>query len=311
MPALGMDLGGTKLSAALVSDHRAISEITTVPTPSGPENIIEMILALIRKFQDETTLAGVGIATAGIVDCTTGAIMGSTPNIDGWTGTELKKIIEAKTMLPVHVDNDGNASTYGDTAVLGLQDKACVVGITIGTGIGAGIVIYGRPYRGASWAAGEVGHLRLTLGNQRLCTCGLYDCWEEYGAGRGLITTTRELLVGHTVSQTELARSPETLTTRAITAAAASGDIIAGKAISIWHEHLAAGMVNIAQILNPDTFILSGGMSNVVDLELLTDLVKDRCLQPVGDVLTICKSELGHYAGIIGAAQVVLDGMVV
>ncbi len=311
MPALGMDLGGTKLSAALVADSKAISEITTVPTPKGPENIIEMILALIRKFQDETTLTGVGIATAGIVDCTTGAIMGSTPNIDGWTGTELKKIIEVKTMLPVHVDNDGNAATYGDAAALGLQDQACVIGITIGTGIGAGILIYGRPYRGTSWAAGEVGHLRLTLGNNRLCTCGFYDCFEEYAAGRGLIKTAQELLAGHTASQTALAQDPQSLTTRDITAAAKTGDIIANKALQQWHEHLAAGLINIAQILNPDTFILSGGMSNVVDLELLTDLVKDRCLPTIADALTIRKSELGHYAGIIGAAQVVLDGRTV
>ena len=119
MPALGIDLGGTKLCAALVSERHAVSELVTVPTPSGPENIIEAIFGLIRQFQDKTVLTGVGIATAGIVDCTTGNILGSTPNIDGWAGTPLKQIIEAKTMLPVHVDNDGNAATYGDASALG------------------------------------------------------------------------------------------------------------------------------------------------------------------------------------------------
>ncbi|HEY9758485.1 MAG TPA: ROK family protein [Oculatellaceae cyanobacterium] len=311
MPALGMDLGGTKLSAALVSGGRPVSDLVSVPTPSGPEKIIEAILELIARFQAETVLSGVGIATAGIVEGTTGNIVGSTPNIDGWTGTPLKKTIEARTMLPVNVENDGNASTYGDVAALGLHDKTCVVGVTIGTGIGAGLVISGRPYRGASWAAGEVGHLRLTLGNKRLCSCGLYDCWEEYGSGRGLIGTTRELLAGVTAEQTDLARAPEKLTTRDITSAAEAGDIIASKALHTWHEHLAAGFVNIAQILNPDTFILSGGMSNVVDLELLTDLVKDRCLVPIADALEIHKSSLGHFAGIVGAAQVLLDGVAV
>jgi glucokinase len=311
MPALGMDLGGTKLSAALVSGNEPISELVSVATPSGPENIINAILDLIKQFQSKTTLTGVGIATAGIVDCTTGSIIGSTPNIDGWTGTPLKQIIENKTMLPVHVDNDGNASTYGDALALGVHDKACVVGVTIGTGIGAGLIVYGRPYRGASWAAGEVGHLRLSLDNKRLCTCGLYDCWEEYGSGRGLITTTRELLQGHSADQTELARNPAELTTRAITSAAQEGDIIASRAIEIWHEHLSAGLVNIAQIMNPDVFILSGGMSQVVDLELLTDLVKDRCLPPIGNALEFHKSPLGHFAGIVGAAMVVLDGIMV
>jgi glucokinase len=309
MPALGMDLGGTKLSAALVSGGQPISDLISVSTPAGPEKIIEAILDLIARFQQETVLAGVGIATAGIVEGTTGNIIGSTPNIDGWTGTPLKKTIEHRTMLPVNVENDGNASTYGDVAALRLHDKTCVVGVTIGTGIGAGLVINGRPYRGASWAAGEVGHLRLTLGNKRLCSCGLYDCWEEYGAGRGLIAAARELLVGVTAEQTELARAPEKLTTRDITSAAEAGDIIASKALHTWHEYLAAGFVNIAQILNPDTFILSGGMSNVVDLDLLTDLVKDRCLPPIADVLELHKSSLGHFAGIVGAAQVLLDGI--
>lgn len=311
MPALGIDLGGTKLSAALVLDNGPVSELVSVATPKGPENIINAILSLIASFQEKTVLTGVGIATAGIVDCSNGNIVGSTPNIDGWTGTPLKKIIETKTMLPVHVDNDGNASTYGDAAALGLQEKACVVGVTIGTGIGAGLLIYGRPYRGATWAAGEVGHLRLSLENRRLCTCGLYDCWEEYGSGRGLIKTCRELLQDRSADQTDLAKNPSELTTRMITSAAESGDMIASRAIEIWHEHLSAGLVNIAQILNPDVFILSGGMSQVVDLELLTDLVKDRCLQPIGDALEIQKSPLGHYAGIVGAAQVVLDGIMV
>ncbi len=141
MPALGIDLGGTKLSAALVLDHQVISEPITIPTPSGSENIINAILDLIAKFQETSVLSGVGIATAGIVDCRTGSVMDSTPNIPGWSGTPVKKIIESKTMLPVHVENDANAATYGDAMAMGLKDKTCVVGITIGTGIGGGIMI--------------------------------------------------------------------------------------------------------------------------------------------------------------------------
>ena len=164
--------------------------------------------------------------------------------------------------------------------------------MTVGTGIGAGLLIHGRPYRGATWAAGEVGHLRLALDNKRLCTCGLYDCFEEYAAGRGLVQTTRELLLGHTAAQTALAKNPAALTTWDITMAQDMGDIIARRAIEIWHQHLSAGLVNIAQILNPDVFILSGGMRKVIDLDLLTDLVKDRCLPPIGDALEIVKSPL-------------------
>jgi glucokinase len=307
MPAVGMDLGGTKLSAALVLDNHVVSEPITVPTPHGPQNIIAAILDLIAKFQEKSVLAGVGIATAGVVDCTTGTILGSTPNIPGWTGTAVKNLIESKTILPVHVENDGNAATYGDAGAMGLKEKTCVIGITIGTGIGGGIMIDGRPYRGSHWSAGEVGHLRIALENKRLCTCGMYDCWEEYGSGRGLIKTCQEMLLGVTPEQSALAENPSQMTTHSITAAAEAGDIVAQKALNKWHEHLAAGLVNLAHVLNPDCFILSGGMSEIVDYELITELVKDRCLSTIGDDLVIHKTLLGHFAGIIGAAQVVLD----
>lgn len=310
MPVLGIDLGGTKLSCALVSDCRVLGEAVTVATPHGPDKIVEAILALIQQFQEKTVFAGVGIATAGIVDCVGGNILGSTPNIDGWTGVSLKHILEARTMLPVHVDNDGNAAIYGDMQAMGLRNKVCVIGVTIGTGIGAGIVINGRPYRGAAWAAGEVGHMRIALDNTRLCTCGMYDCWEEYGSGRGMIKTCKELLNGITSEQSSLAQDPAAITTRTIVAAAQAGDIIAQKAVARWHEHLSVGLVCLAYTLNPDSFILSGGLSEVIDYDLLTDLVKDRCLPVIADVVEIRKSALGKHAGIIGAAQVVLDGII-
>ena len=306
-PALGIDLGGTKLSAALISNGAVKSDLVSVATPNGPEKIIQAILDLITLFQEKSMLTGVGVATAGVVDCRTGTIMGSTPNIPGWTGTPLKKIIEQKTMLPVHVDNDGNAATYGDAFAMDLMDKSCVVGITIGTGIGGGLIINGRPFRGASWAAAEVGHMRISIDNKRLCSCGMFDCWEEYGAGRGLVTTCKEQLVGVSAEQSQLAASIDGLTTRMISDAAAQNDMVACKAMNIWHSHLAAGMVNIAHILNPDCFIVSGGMANIVDFDLLTELVMDRCLSTISESLTIHKSKLGSYAGIIGAAQVVLD----
>src|ERR1700728_1556746 len=168
MPAVGIDLGGTKLSAAVVVDSKVVSPPRTVPTPQGPDNIVNALVDLIKQFQGEYTLAGVGIATAGIVNIETGDIIGSTGNLPGWAGTPLKSLIESKTMLPVLVDNDANAAAYGDTLALGLTSAKCVVGVTLGTGIGTGIVIDGKPYRGGNWGAGECGHMRISLDNKRL-----------------------------------------------------------------------------------------------------------------------------------------------
>ncbi len=306
MPALGIDLGGTKLSAAVVSDFKVISEPRTVPTPHGADNIVSAIVDLIKSFQNEHVLAGAGIATAGVVDPTTGNILGSTGNLPGWEGTPLKTLIESRTMLPIQVDNDANAAAYGDTLAMRMEDKECVIGVTLGTGIGTGIIMRGKVYRGAHLAAAEGGHMRISLGNQRFCTCGLFDCWEEYGSGRGLVATTKELLPGVTSAQSELANHVEFLTTRMITAAADNGDIIAQKGMNIWHQHLAAGIASLAHILDPECFIISGGLSSVVDFELLREMVIDRCMPRYAESVQILHSELGIYAGIIGAAHEVL-----
>jgi glucokinase len=212
-------------------------------------------------------------------------------------------------MLPVFVDNDANAAAYGDALSMGFTDATCVIGITLGTGIGTGIVIHGRPYRGANWTGGECGHIRINLGNKRLCTCGFFDCWEAYGSGRGLVATCRELLENLTPKQTKLAADPASVTTRMITAAADDGDVVARKSIEIWHEHVSVGLANLANSFNPDAFILSGGMSKVVDIELLKEKVADRTLPTSMNKLRLEKSTLGDFAGIIGAAQSALDSI--
>ena len=288
-----------------------VADSRTVPTPEGPENIVNAIVELIHGFQNDFAVAGVGIATAGVVNCNTGEVIGSTGNLPGWAGTPLKQLVEGKTMLSVFVDNDANAAAYGDALSMGLTGATCVIGVTLGTGIGTGIVIHGKPYRGANWTAGECGHFRINLENKRLCTCGFFDCWEAYGSGRGLVATCRELLANVTPRQTKLAADPASVTTRMITQAADDGDVTARKAVELWHDHVSVGLANLANSFNPDAFILSGGMSKVVDIELLREKVADRVLPTAMSKLRFEKSTLGDFAGIIGAAQNALDGIAI
>lgn len=314
LPALGIDLGGTKIRAALVKDGRVVSQPRQIATPNGADNIIKGIVDLVQAFQNDGNeaqfgIAGVGIATAGIVDCNTGEILGSTGNLPGWSGTALKKVIESQILLPVHVDNDANAAAYGEASARGLMHSNCVVAVTLGTGIGGGLVINGKMFRGAHWAGGEIGHLRLNLGNKRLCTCGLFDCWEAYGSGRGLAATGRDILSGLSAEQTPLAKDIEGLTTHAIVEAARNGDIVGQRILHMWHEHVAAGMASLAHILDPDLFVVTGGLADCVDFALLQEMVVDRVLPRIGEKMTIHKSELEGLAGIIGAAQLVLDNL--
>ncbi len=306
LPALGIDLGGTNIRAAAVRDNEIITEAQRIPTPEGRDNIVKGILDLIGKFQEDV-FVGVGIATAGIVNGDTGEIIGSTGNIPGWSGTPLKQVLESKLGIPVHVENDANAAGYAEARIPELKRKRCVVTVTLGTGIGGGIVMHGRLFRGANWAGGEVGHIKIAQGNKRLCTCGLFDCWEAYGSGRGVIQTAQEMLVGITEDKTPLAKDTDEITTYAIFDAADSGDIIAQKIVERWHEHITHGLVNIAHILNPDCFVITGGLSENVNFELLHEMVVDRCLPRVGDAVEIRQSSLQGQAGIIGAAQFVID----
>lgn len=310
MPVLGIDLGGTKLSCAMILDNKIVSEVRKVPTPKGAGKIIEAILKLISDFQKDNLIGGVGIATAGIVNVETGEILGSTGNLPGWEGTPIKTIIEQQTMLPVHVENDANAAAYGETHVANLSKKACVCVVTLGTGIGGGIVVFGKLFRGAHWAAGEVGHIKVAMDNRRLCTCGLFDCWEAFGSGKGFLATSKEILTQVNKEQSELAQLADTVTVELVIENAQSGDIVAQRIVQTWHEHVVSGMVSLAHTLDPDCFLVSGGMSKFVNYDLLRELFVDRTLPRIAEKVEILPAQLGTDAGIIGAARLVVDAII-
>lgn len=309
IPAIGIDLGGTKMLAGLVSNSKLIGKPVRVPTPKGPDNIVKALLDLINHFQKDNLVFGVGIATAGIVNPESGEVVGSTGNLPGWEGTALKHIIQGKTALRTQVENDANAAAYGEVHAAGLGYKTCVMMITLGTGIGGGIIMDGKLYRGAHFAGGEVGHLKISMDNKRRCTCGLWDCWETYGAGRGLVATGWELLSGVSEDQSKLASKRDNLTVQDIVDAAQAKDMLAQKAIYQYHEHIAVGMSSLCHTLDPDCFLITGGMSKFVDLNLIKELVTDRTLPRIAERLEIHPSSLGENAGMIGAGQLVLDAV--
>lgn len=307
--AVGVDLGGTKIRAAIIEAGKVIGEPIQVPTPENPSEIMDALVGLIGQF-GERSYSAIGIATAGVVDCNTGEVVGSTGNLPGWAGTKIKEVIEAKTGLPTHVENDANAAAYGEAQVDDVHDFGCVVCVTLGTGIGGGIVIGDELFYGSRWGAGEIGHFRIALENKRLCTCGLYDCWEAYGSGRGLEQTGREILDGTSPDKSKLSLLGDNLDTYAIVEAFKEGDLVAQEILHKWHEHLAIGVVNLIHILNPDCFVITGGLSKICDLSLLKEMVIDRTMHGMGESVEIRPSILGDHAGIIGAAQCVLDKLV-
>jgi len=307
LTALAFDIGGTKICAAMFDGKSIVSDLVKVPTPSGAEAITEAFFQLISQFQAKYTIAGIGIATAGIVDTMEGYPVNGTNNIPGWAGTPIKRIIESKTMIPVYVENDANAAAYGEAKACNLSASPCTVLITLGTGIGGGILLNGKVYHGFEYGAGSVGHFRIRSDNRRLCTCGLFDCWEAYGSGPGLLATARQILSGLTLEQTALAKNLDSLTNDLVLTAALEGDPCAKKIVALWHEDVCAGLAILLPIFDPQAYILSGGLSEFVDLKLLRELLKERTYPGMGEKLSILKSQLGPNAGLIGAAHLALD----
>ncbi len=307
MPAVGIDLGGTKIMIAAVNSEGIVGETIKVPTPKSPPNILNKFVELINQIKKEHLIAGIGIATPGIVDTELGIPIGATGNLPGWTDTKIKQIIESQTLLPVYVENDANAAAYAEAHTRNLKDKKCVIVLTIGTGIGGGILIDGKVFHGANHGAGHCGHIRISTDNKRLCTCGLFDCYEAYASGTGLLATAKEILANVNPSQSPLAKDLALLSNEAVFAAFTNKDLIAEKIINTWHKHLAIGMASLANALNPDCFVLGGGLCNFINYELLNEMLIDLTLPKINENLKVYKSELGYHAGMIGAAQLILD----
>lgn len=314
--AIGIDLGGTNLRGAVIESGRLLGEPVYVETPDHPDKIVDALVKLIEDLLagaqtaglERNSICGVGIATAGVVNCDTGEVIGSTGNLPGWAGTKIREVIEARTALCVHVENDANAAAYGEARVDELKDLHCIVVVTLGTGIGGGIVIDGKLLHGRGWAAGEIGHMSISLDDSRLCTCGLHNCWEAYGSGRGLLATARELIAGQKDNDPQSSLSKEAeLTTYKVFQEAKGGDRLACAIVRRWHEHITTGIVNLTHILNPDCFVITGGLSQACDLELLKQLTVEKALHNIGETVEIRASRLDTNAGLIGAAQSVID----
>ena len=151
------------------------------------------------------------------------------------------------------------------------------------------------------------GHVKVSMDNKRLCTCGLFDCYEAYASGIGLAETAREILANISPDQSPLAKDIQNLKNADIFEAANKNDIVAKQIINLWHKHLVAGMVSITHVLNPNCFVLSGGLSKFIDYEMLSELLADSTIPQISENLKIYRSDLGDYAGITGAAQLILD----
>ncbi|HEY3688470.1 MAG TPA: ROK family glucokinase [Streptosporangiaceae bacterium] len=305
---IGVDVGGTKVAAAVVDDQGAIIEKSKRPTPSTDA---EKTAAAIAEAVDELTakhqVEAVGLGAAGFVD-ETRSVMLFSPNL-AWRNEPLKQKVEDRVGLPVVVENDANAMAWGEARFGAGRDADHLLCITLGTGIGGGVIIDGELYRGRWGIGGEWGHLRVVPDGHR-CGCGNRGCWEQYASGNALVREARDLarvspaMAGRLLELGE--GTPEGITGPEVTQAAREGDAAALECFRIIGTWLGQGIADLAAVLDPGLFIIGGGLSDSGDLllaparETYAKVLTGRGHRPVAPVRI---AELGADAGMVGAAD--------
>ncbi|EKE02871.1 MAG: hypothetical protein ACD_20C00317G0006 [uncultured bacterium] len=301
--SIGIDIGGTKISAAAVQNGRIISEVLAFGTPDTSEEILNTVLEAVETLKSQFDAKFVGIATAGTVDLDNSKVTGSTGNLPtGYNKLEFKRIIEEKYGLKTLIENDANAAGYAEYKIGNAQGDNNTVILTLGTGIGGGIIVDGKLLKGKSGGAAECGHIPIIWGKKRPCTCGGWDCWEAYASGTGYAKNAQEMAQELPLEQRTgilTNKNPEDLTTYDIIEGLSIGDPFAKRVHDHWEELIVLGLVAYANIFDPDSIVLSGGMAKFVTFEKIEKELNERIVVPYVKVLH-AKAE--NYAGIIGAA---------
>lgn len=291
--AIGVDIGGTKILSAVIDKEGNIIKSLRVPSEGkeGREKILSHLYEAIEGVLSND-IEGIGIGTAGQVDPDTGTIVTATPNLKDWAGTQLKNIIEERFKLPTYVDNDGNVAALGEWWAGGGKGARCLLCLTIGTGIGSGIVYNGKVFRGAKGVGAELGHMSIKYDGVK-CNCGGIGCIEAYASGPALIRKIQE-------------KGKFIMTPEEVQRYAESGDKIVLEAIEEIGTLLGYAIVSFINIFNPDIILLSGGVSNLGDF-LIKPIRKivDTYALPGGRDVKITRAALGEQAGVVGASALV------
>ena len=310
---IGIDVGGTNVKIALVDNNGKIIYSNTVPTYAqmGYEytlnNIKQAIKDLMKETQTTTKdIEAIGFDFPGQIDCKNGIVQ-LAPNIPGWVNVPIRQIIEDEFGIPTRIDNDVRCAALGELKFGAGKDCENFVCITVGTGIGSGLVINGKLVRGASNAAGEIGHIKLQMENGPICGCGDTGCLEAFASGPSIVAMAHEYLKGGKSTKfREMAQDGE-ITPYIVAKAAEAGDPVAKRIYEIIGHYIGMGLVSVINLLNPEKIIIGGGVaeSGELLLEPIRKTVKERAMVIAGNSVEIVPAQLGNSAGVIGASLLI------
>jgi glucokinase len=305
---VGVDVGGTKIAAGLVDEHgKVIVRQRTESPATDPKQIVKTIGELVQTLSGDETVEAVGVSAAGFVDKARAMVVFA-PNL-AWRDEPLKHLLEEELGLPVVVENDANAAAWGEFTFGAGEDVEDLLMLTIGTGVGGGMVIDGELVRGGFGMGGEVGHITMVPGGVP-CGCGNLGCLESYGSGRALVRVSRELAEFDPESGKDLlARAggdPARITGPLVTAAAQEGDPFAVARLAELGDWLGQGVATLTAVLDPNVVVIGGGVSDAG--ELLLAPIRDSFERHVTarghrPMLEIRQAELGNAGGLIGVAD--------
>jgi len=312
---IGVDLGGTNIVVgAMSADGKQHFAMRSIPTSaeSGAEGVADRIVGLIEGVVLDTLaetnssrrdVIGVGVGAPGPLDREKGLVVVA-PNL-GWKNFPLRDRISERLRLPVTLDNDANCATVGEWWQGAARGGTNVVGMTIGTGIGGGVIIEGKLFHGASDVAGEIGHTTIDL-NGRHCKCGNYGCLEAYASGPAIATRAREVLVREETASllpSLVGGKLDSITAETVYKAAQRGDAVASEIVRDTARYLGAGIANLLNILNADVVVVAGGVTQAGDALFvpLRAEVRRRAFRPAVDATRIVAGELPGTAGVVGA----------
>jgi glucokinase len=313
---VGVDLGGTNIKVAAVTREKEILAKDSWPTnaATGPEPVIDTMAQMVEHILEKagirrSQLLAVGVGSPGPLNWQTGIIY-ETPNLPGWNNVPLTALMETRLTTPCFLENDANAACFGEYWLGAGQGCETMCVLTLGTGVGGGIVVFSRLLRGLDGTAGELGHMIVQRGGRK-CGCGSHGCLESYASVTGLVRTATEGLEAgeHSVLQGMCGGDFRALTGKMVCEAAEGGDLFARRVFRETGEWLGTGIAGLINMLNPEKVILCGGMIAAGDL--LFDPVRETAYDLAFEVparrAQILPAGLGADSGVIGAAGCALN----
>jgi len=311
---IGVDLGGTKIETVVADADGTVLGEDLRPTlaAEGPAAVIARIADSIHEACGKANVApagtlGIGISSPGPAKPKEG-IVTDAPNLPGWHDIHVTKLLSDAIGVPSLLENDANAAAYGELRFGAAQGLQHIVYVTLGTGIGGGIIIDGKIYEGASGAAGEVGHM-IVLPDGPVCNCGNRGCVEALSAGPAIARDAAALIAGGKAAKLAELAGESPLTAKLVYEAALQGDDEAREIIHRAGYYLGLGLVGILNIFDPQALILGGGLVNMGDLYLgpALDTARKGAFPQIAADALITTAKLGSRAGALGAAALVIS----